>query len=166
MSAQQNIAQPADSAVQLAKELNLGPLQEPVAVPFTFETVGWPILAGIVIIAGLCIAIWQIRKYNRNRYRREALAELEQVSAGQIDLAHSFVILKRTAITAFSREKVGNLAGTAWLQFLEESGKKVELVVFEKDIENLIYKGISPKKSIEERLLLNTEKWIRTHATR
>ena len=84
----------------------------------------------------------------------------------QKDLAHCFEILKRTAIVAFSREKVGDLSGKPWLLFLEESGKKVEMTPFEKDIENLIYKGIVPEKDIQDKLLLNTEKWIRTHATR
>lgn len=166
MSAQQNIVQPIDSVAQLAKELNLGPLQEPAAVPFTFETIGWPILVVVVFIMVLLIAFWQIRKYIHNKYRRAALAELQKIESAQKGLSHSFVILKHTAITAYTREKVGNLSGKPWLQFLEESGKNVEFVILEKDIENLIYKGIAPEDEIAQKILLNSKKWIRTHATR
>lgn len=165
MSWQEDITQPADSTDQLAKELNLGSLLEPASVPFTFETIGWPILAMLIALSILIAAFWQIRKYRHNRYRREALAELHQISAHQKNLCQIFVVLKRTAIVAFTRETVGNLSGKAWLQFLEESGQNIEMLVFEKEIENLIYKDISPEKDVREKLLSNSEKWIRTHAT-
>ncbi len=166
MNEQVNIVPSEDSLVTLAKELNLGALQEPPAVPFTFEAIGWPMLAGLILIIVILIAFWQIRKYGRNKYRREALTELKEIVEGKRALEHSFVVLKRTAILAYSREKVGYLSGKLWLQFLEKSGKKVEMLVFEKDIKNLIYKGVMPEKNIEQKLLLNTERWIRTHAAR
>lgn len=73
------IQQQADSLAQKAELLQLGPLQEPPPVPFTFDTVGWPILVVIIGISLLLIAFFLIRKHIRNRYRRAALQELQLI---------------------------------------------------------------------------------------
>lgn len=159
------IQQP-DSVAQLAADLHLGPLQEPPAVPFTFDTIGWPILAAVIGISLLILAFFQIRKYRRNRYRREALKELQRVEKGELELIQNFVILKRTAIHAFGREAVGRLAGTEWLKFLEDHARGVRFLDFETEIDALIYKNEEPPVDTRSKLVINTQKWIRYHAAR
>lgn len=157
---------PTDSLAQAVADLNLGPLQEPAAVPFTFETIGWPILAAVILILIVVIAFFQIRKYRRNRYRREALAELQKVTAGEMNLAHCMVLVKRTAIHAFGREKTGKLAGKAWFSFLDENAKNVAFLSLQTEIEALIYKDETPEASAKEKIIKNTKNWITTHAAR
>jgi hypothetical protein len=73
----------------------------------------------------IVMAILAIRKHNHNRYRREALAELQQVVRGEVDFIHSMVLVKRTAIHAFGRDKVGKLTGTEWFKFLDGHARQV-----------------------------------------
>ena len=164
MSMLLQIASPVDSAAIAG--LNIGPLQEPEAVGFTFETIGWPILAAVIFVVILIISFFAISKHIKNRYRREALAELQQVASGQLPLNHSLVLVKRTAIHAFGREKVGKLAGKEWFQFLDENAKNVNFLSVQTEAEALIYKDEALEKQAKEELILNTKNWIKHHAAR
>jgi len=83
-------------------------------------------LAFIFIFAGKTFIRWQ-----HNRYRREALAELGRLEALLNDshqrtagLQALGELLKRTALSAFSREDVASLTGTKWFAFLDRTGQK------------------------------------------
>lgn len=86
----------------------------------------WPLRIAIaLIVAGALIAIWRLgRRFYTNRYRREALRELDAMpgncAADQIAMSLS-VLVRRTALGAFPRESVAPLAGPAWLAFLDRS---------------------------------------------
>lgn len=96
----------------------------------------WPLAPGwIVLIALLMIAIgffgtrW-VLAYRKNRYRRAALTELEQLASELNDEAHAAAtlqatnaLLKRVALRAYPREDVAALNGAAWARFLIEQGK-------------------------------------------
>lgn len=164
MSLLLQITSPADSAA--IAELNLGPLQEPEAVGFAFETIGWPILAAVIFVVLLIITFFAIRKHIKNRYRREALEELQQIITGKLPLNHSLVLVKRTAIHAFGREKVGKLVGVEWLQFLDGNAKNVNFLSVQTEVEALIYKDEIPENGAKEKLIVNTKNWIKTHAAR
>ena len=50
----------------------MGGILEPEPLPFSFDTLGWKILGALILI-GLCIIlIRQIKRYQKNTYRREA----------------------------------------------------------------------------------------------
>ena len=164
MSLLLQIISPEDSAA--IAELNLGSLQEPEAVGFTFETIGWPILAAVIFGVFLIVTFFAIRRHIKNRYRREALAELQQVVLGELPLNHSLVLVKRTAIYAFGREKVGKLAGKEWFQFLDQNAKDVSFLSVQTEVEALIYKDEVPINETKEKLIVNTKNWIKTHASR
>lgn len=104
----------------------------PDVVPYIPQTVGWYVLAGIFLV----FVAWSgYRLYQhsvRNRYRKKAFEELariegsikEQGVGGQVrggDLDQIAVLLKRTALAAFPREKVAGLSGDMWLKFLDQS---------------------------------------------
>ena len=99
-------------------------MPEPVA--WLPQTPGWWIVLGW-LIAVLFLLAWQFaRRRRRNRYRRDALAELKAIAAqtelGPAESAqHVAALLKRTALAAYSREDVAALYGRDWAQFLRES---------------------------------------------
>lgn len=99
-------------------------LPEPVS--WLPETPGWWILLGW-LLAVLMLTGWRLVKHHhRNRYRREALAELkaiaDQPALSPNEVAQQIsVLLRRTALAAYAREQIAPLYGTAWAQFLKNS---------------------------------------------
>jgi hypothetical protein len=99
-------------------------IPEPVA--WLPATPGWWIVLGW-LLAILFLAAWQVvKRSRRNRYRREALAELKAIEAESgIDTAQAAqriaTVLKRTAMVAYPRRDVAGLYGAEWARFLTES---------------------------------------------
>jgi hypothetical protein len=99
----------------------------PEAVSLTPVTLGWKLLAGLLILALLAAAAAAYRRYRRNRYRREALAELKVLSAtvggdgeGKVEALRTLpVLLRRVALSADDRATVASLSGEAWLGYLD-----------------------------------------------
>ena len=88
----------------------------------------WPLRIAIVLISVLTVlAIWKfVHRYRANRYRREALSELDRMSqatdtAPDRLAAQLSLLVRRTALGTFPRETVAPLTGTAWLSFLDRS---------------------------------------------
>jgi uncharacterized protein YjiS (DUF1127 family) len=86
-------------------------------------------IAIVLLLATAIVALWHvIRSWRVNRYRREALSELDgikqRIDAGEARgerLAELSMLVRRTALAAFPREMVAPLAGPAWLAFLDRS---------------------------------------------
>ena len=99
-------------------------MPEPVA--WLPQTPGWWIVLGW-LLAVIVLLAWQFAKRRRrNRYRRDALAELKAIAAqpelGPAESAqHIAALLKRTALAAYPREDVAALYGADWAQFIKES---------------------------------------------
>lgn len=153
-----------DTAAILADLPEMGPLYEPPPIPFTFETGGWSVLAGLLLLVLAVSGFFWIRHYLRNRYRREALAELERMGEGPEALPRVFVVLKRTAIHAFGRERVAQLYGREWLGFLDETGKQVGLSQYEQQVADALYRQQLLADAPYRDILLRAKTWIRTHA--
>ena len=102
------------------------PLPQPVSLlPQT-----WPSRIAIALLLAVVIAaVWRIvHQRHVNRYRREALAELGRIEqAVDADKAPAelvtrlAVLVRRTALAAFPRERIAPLAGPAWLSFLDST---------------------------------------------
>ncbi|MBN7813229.1 DUF4381 domain-containing protein [Algoriphagus sp. H41] len=159
---QDSVAQDTTSA--LLRQFEVGKLYEPEPVRFSFETVGWPILGGLLVLGLLVAAFFWYRSYARNRYRREALRHLEGIKADQA--VEVFVVLKRTAIHAFGREKVSPLSGSEWLKFLEATGKNVRLLAQDVHIQSAIYRSQPMPAEAYSLVLSNAKQWVRTHAVK
>lgn len=103
-------------------------LVPPPAVPWWPPAPAWYWIQGLLCIV---ILVWLLRAFmhrQRNRYRREALAEFARHQAALRDasqrgdaLAALAELLKRTAITAYPREDVASLTGAAWDGFLDRT---------------------------------------------
>lgn len=153
-----------DTASAFGPPPELTPLYEPDPVAFTFETIGWKVVAGLLLIGLMVLAYVLTRNYIRNRYRREALAELERMEGGPGEVPRIFAVLKRTAIQAFGREKVADLHGREWLRFLEQTGKQVRLLDYESQILGATYGSGETASQTMVEILSNAKKWVKTHA--
>lgn len=98
----------------------------PQPVAWLPQTPGWWIVLGW-ILAVLLLLAWQFaRRRRRNRYRRDALAELKTIAAaselGPAESAQRIAaLLKRTALAVYPRDDVAALYGADWAQFLKDS---------------------------------------------
>ena len=85
---------------------------EPPPPAWTPQTVAWYCVFALAAIAATCALVWMIRKRIRNRYRREALHELETTRADGFS-----ALLKRTALSAWPRDEVASLSGAHGCNF-------------------------------------------------
>ena len=100
----------------------------PAPVRYTPQTIGWLIVAIIVLAA---VAWWGYRRYRfwlENRYRDVALTQLALLEARVADAAERVaaltelpVLVKQTALQRYPREQVAELSGKEWLMFLNKS---------------------------------------------
>lgn len=104
------------------------PLAGLIDIPLPQEVSLWPQtwalrIAIALITASALVAVWRLgHRFYANKYRREALAELDAMMAnGALDQMRLSVLVRRTALGAFSRETVAPLTGPAWLAFLDRS---------------------------------------------
>ncbi len=107
---------------------NLADIHLPEPISAWPPAIGWWLLALVVLafIAGLIR--WQIKRYQKSAYRREALAQLAVIKSqarenSSIATATQLSgLLKQVAVTAYGRHQTASLNGTAWLKFLDEKG--------------------------------------------
>lgn len=112
-----------DPLTKLALE-KLNDIVLPQPVSWLPQTWGWLALA-LLLAALLAFALWRRHQHHvANRYRREALAELDRLEAtsGTPDARVVAEILKRVALHAWPRAATASLSGAAWLDFLKQRG--------------------------------------------
>lgn len=111
----------ADNLLTQLKDIHLPPAPSiwPLAP-------GWYALIGIIITGLMIVGVIKYKVYRANRYRKQALKELQQIEANLTDTAHTVeslaILLKRTALVAYPQESVAGLTGEAWLSFLDKKG--------------------------------------------
>ncbi len=103
----------------------------PPPVPWWPPAPGWYGLLGILLVLLVAAAVRGFIRWQRNRYRREALAEWRRLQPlfatadrRAFALGSLAELLKRTALSAFPRERVAALTGPAWLAFLDRTGPR------------------------------------------
>lgn len=143
-----------------------GELYEPQPVVFTFETLGWKLLVCLVILTLIIACVLWGRKRIRNKYRREALRELQNLPLEHESVLQILVTLKRVAIMVFGRQTVAALNGHDWLQFLDKTGKEVMFQKYEAVILNSVYTHQTPNSDEIKEIFNNATKWIKTHASK
>jgi Ca-activated chloride channel family protein len=76
------------------------------------------VLIAFALAVGRWLYLWHV-----NRYRRVALADLERIAQESPDTAVSqlALLVRRTALAVFPRQKIARLSGEAWLAFLDQS---------------------------------------------
>ena len=125
------------------------------------QTIGWYVVFGLLFLLAAW-AVWRIfASWRHNRYRREALRELEHADISAIP-----VLLKRTALAAWPREQVASLSGEPWLRFLETSGGDFSLRGPGRLLLILDYDAGSLTPEEEHDLRQTAATWIRRHRVR
>ena len=138
---------------------------EPEPVSLLPATDAWLVLAGwAVAVLAIGLAAWR-RRWQRNRYRREALRMLAGIEADtRLDASTSAAqiaeLLKRTALAAYPRDTVASLYGRTWSEFLVESANHDRRVAEKAD--DLAAAAYSPGQSGPD-LLPAARRWIRLH---
>ena len=150
--------------------IDLGPLYEPDAVRFSFETPGWYVLGIFLLLVAAFLFFKWLKRYRKNAYRREALktiANIEQHSQNQNEanqLNDIWVLLKLVAMETFGRQQVAQLYGDDWLEFLESKGKNTPFTHYKQHIINSLYDTISVDLKETRTLIELSKQWINTHA--
>mgnify|MGYP000644993768 CR=1 FL=1 len=95
--------------------------QAPESISWLPQTLGWKLLAGIALLLLIRKSYRLYQDYQRNTYRREALAWLKQCQQTDgFDLYMQLPsLLRKTALNAYKRTEITQLTGIQWEQWLD-----------------------------------------------
>jgi hypothetical protein len=124
----------------------------------------WVLLAWLAMVVTISVRAL-INRRRRNRYRRDAMARLEQIAASAGDdpsaaAAQIAVLLKQAALAAYPRADVASLYGEDWARFLNKSASNDPLV--EEASMRLATASYRPDADGRE-LVSPARRWIRIH---
>ncbi|MGB0777597.1 MAG: DUF4381 domain-containing protein [Flavobacteriaceae bacterium] len=134
-------------------------IQEPAPVSYSFDTLGWKLLAFTAILVMLFVLYRAVSNYRRNKYRREAIKLLNTADS----LNQGLVILKKVAMRVYGREQVAALYGTPYWVFLDD---KLSVPIWKDKIHELnqaVYGSSEMKLEFVKPLMI---KWIKQHGTK
>jgi hypothetical protein len=141
----------------------------PANIDWMPQTAGWWWLAVGLLFVLTRYCFIRARLWYRNRYRREAASQLEQLALGNKDeglLIDLNRLLKLTALAAFSREQVARLSGTQWITFLNQ---QCPTPPFSEELGELLavgtYQFIPMDDTTRQQLLEACRNWVNTHAS-
>jgi hypothetical protein len=147
---------------------NLNDIVVPGPVAWWPLAPGWYVLGAIAMVALLVLLVRQWRRWQGNRYRRQAMTELALLK-GQpsgASLEQLPALLKRAALSAWPREEVASLTGLAWHRFLDDSAAMDRFCSGAgATLDQLAYAGSDdPLPADQELQLLEaTEFWLKNH---
>lgn len=120
----------------------------------------WVLLAWLIAILGMS-AIKYVQYRRRNRYRRDALAELGRIDTSSASAAAEVAcVIKRTALVAYARRDVASLCGTTWAEFLVESAGDDALI--RKSAATIASAPYRPGIDAND-ILKPAKRWIKVH---
>jgi len=142
-------------------------LVAPAAISWWPQTSGWWWLGAALGVLATRRGWQALRRWYRNRYRREAAARLQRLAGsaeGSVAVADINRLLKLAALAAYSRERVARLSGQEWVDFLNrqcatppfapEQGRLLALAA---------YTGATTDAPGGRQLLAASLTWVRQH---
>ena len=140
-------------------------LVRPEPIAWTPQTIGWAVILVWVVVVIALVVLHRIQIWRRNKYRREALAELRQIGQQQVldqqAMAYSIArLIKRTALAAFAREQVADLYGKDWADFLRSSSGNDQLIERNADA---LGDAAYARTANGQDLLAPAQRWIKVH---
>lgn len=136
----------------------------PPPIPWWPPAPGWLWLLALVALLLLALLVRGLVRWQKNRYRREALAELKRLLT-QGDSASALAgmseLLKRTAVTAFPRGEVARLTGPEWFAFLDRTGGTRFSSSLGEGLEQSVYLG--SQDAADPALAAEVRRWIKRH---
>ncbi len=154
-----------------SKIIDLGPIHEPLPVDFAFETVGWKVLAALIVVILVGTTYFVIRRYLANTYRRKALYRLSAIEKQfqahhQVDtIVETLILLKKISIKTYSRKSAAALHGAGWLDFLDSKAKRSRLSAYKDVVISALYKNEVSNAQEAEYFLAESRKWIKNHVS-
>ncbi|MDH7459766.1 DUF4381 domain-containing protein [Chitinophagaceae bacterium 26-R-25] len=152
-------------------ETQFGQLIEPSPVKFTYSTPGWYVLGALLLLLLIVVAWLLVRHYIRNRYRREAIKNLQQIEGmyaannNYTDLVYETNMLaKRVAMSRYGRHSVAGLRGEEWINYMNSKWRKKSFNANDALLlANNLY-TFSPLPAEQASLFVSkTKDWIRQH---
>jgi hypothetical protein len=135
---------------------------------------GWYFLIGSLLVLAAWFGYRWLRYWLENRYRRAALSELRLLADGinkpekrDTCLRQIPTLLKRTALSVYSRDQVASLSGEDWRDFLNS---KAHGLVFTEatfaTLDSISYScgelNVLDSQEVSD-LLLATKEWLNRH---
>ena len=135
------------------------------------QTLAWKALALIIVLI-LCVwAFRSIQRWRKNKYRRDALAELVKIQRlskqdpAQLSLVPA--LIKATALKVYPRRELARLTGNAWLTLLDKSLKGVFAGEAGEILLRVAYQPPEHwclSKQQERSLFMESRRWLKYHA--
>ena len=142
----------------------------PESVNWLPTTVGWRVLAVVLLVVTLRQVWRSAQHWLRNRYRGAAIRELEEISTACVSLDAQLTaisrLLKATALQAYPREEVAALTGRGWIEWLNATGGRA---TFSKESRYLLAEHVYRRQAeVTEQALLTLQDtsrlWIKHHS--
>ena len=153
------------------ENIKLNPIIEADPIPFTMDTIGGKVLFFMLFILIVILAYKYYVNYKRNAYRREAIAKIQDIIKGDINVTVSSIsqimfLLKQTALQTYGRKIVASLEGEKWLVFLDSKLNQTGFTKHHDIISSAIYKNeFNDTNSFSLTDFSNMSiKWIKNHA--
>jgi hypothetical protein len=139
------------------------PLPEPIS--WFPATPGWLGIAAVALAAAVWVG-WRLRRsWQRDAYRREALARLEAIERGALGIDELPRVLRKAALAAFAREEVAALRGPEWIAWLNAHGGRFESEAGEW-LDRLPYESTAAGRidpATAEQLVSAGRRWVKGH---
>jgi len=149
---------------------DLLPTAVPQLVSVLPQTLGWQVLAFIILFYVIVKSYRAWRVYQQNAYRREALAWLRNLPPyrnlqEQLIYRQLPTLLRKTALEGFDRSVVSPLSNEHWERWLDQQCDKTSFESqLSKQLQTLAY---APEPQIDtqqmQSLLNQTSLWIQFH---
>lgn len=139
-------------------------LPYPDAISMTPQTMGWMLLAAILLALAGWLG-WRIyRRWKANAYRRNALASIEDMRSEPALAVDLPFLLRKTALMAFDRQTVASLRGKAWIGWLNETAAGTAFSDSDADsLDALAYSKQQIDGQRLRHLLENSRRWVERH---
>jgi len=143
--------------------------QAPEGISWLPQTFGWKILASVAFLLLVRKIYHAYKDYQRNAYRREALAWLQQCQqTNNFDLYKQLPsLLRKTALSAYKRTEISQLSDTQWEHWLDQQCQQTSFVT---SCPNVLHQlAYMPINSVTVRvdqyqvLLEQIKLWIKYH---
>jgi cbb3-type cytochrome oxidase subunit 3 len=146
-------------------------------VPFEMVTIGWYLAFGMCLLIFIVFVVFLFRRWLKKKYRREAnkilISDIRPLvlspNQRQKGLGQLSGLLKQVAMKSYSREKVSELYGEPWIEFLNSTCRSVDF--YKLQSVNLIDSQYQPNEKLAhierselEKLIRFSQKWIGGHS--
>lgn len=140
----------------------------PTGFPF------WPLAPGVWVLIAAAAALSSLQAwrawlhYRADAYRRVALRELDALvvpgGSGSDPILGISAILKRVALISYPRERVANLSGNAWGNFIvDQAGQRIDVSGIADQLAGALKPGEGIGTADAAQLIAEAKHWVRRH---